>query len=110
MFMAVILCLVAHSGLSGLEIPGKGCFEIEKNPLKTAVKNYVLSYFALYAAIPAVSAGFIKAIGSAPVKNSLVALKSMTFGTAIKLTKTIPVTASLTAICAGLQINKNINE
>lgn len=103
--MVAAICLAACNALFGLEIPGKVCFPADRNPLKTAVTNYVLTYLALYAAIPAVSAGAIKIAKGAPLMNSLGAFSSMSRDLATKTAKTMPFAAALAVAYGKYQEN-----
>lgn len=101
--MTAVMCLAAYSGLFGREIAREDLVATDKNQLKTAVKDYILSHLVLYSAIPVVSAGAIKLWTGAPLKNSMTDFKAINRDLGKKLLKTMPVTASLVIAYSTLQ-------
>ncbi len=109
--MVAVICLAIHSGLFGLDISKKECVDTHKYSIKTAVANYMMTYLALYSAIPVVSVSAIKIAKGAPFKNSLQDFDGMNYGMRKGLLKTMPATMLFTAIynsCNTLQ--RNISE
>lgn len=103
MMMIAVISLVSCSGLMGLEIPREDFVAADKNPLKTVVKNYLLSHCAFYSAIAVVSAAGIKVCTGASLKNSLRDFKAINRDLSLKLLKTMPITAPIAVAYGTLQ-------
>jgi hypothetical protein len=77
LLMAGIMCLSTANGLFGVEMLEKSCSDRNKVSLRKALGSYIVTHFALFSAIPVVSAGFIKLLTGAPLKNSMTDFKGM---------------------------------
>ena len=106
--LAVILSFSAPSGLMLAGQLEKPCIDEHRHVLKTTVSNYILAYVALYSAIPGISAIAIALLGSAPLRNSFTAFKTLNGYMGKSLLKTIPITVPL--VCAYNSVKKNMSE
>ena len=99
-----IISLSASNGIFGLEIPGKVCTD-DRNTMsfRKAAGNYIVSHFALFGAIPTVSAGYIKLHTGGALKNSMTDFKTINWQLTKGLFKTMPVAA------AGLYLSTTLH-
>lgn len=69
--MVGMICLSTANGLFGVEKLEKSCSDRNKISLRKALGSYIVTHCALFSAIPAIPASYIKLHTGAPLKNSM---------------------------------------
>jgi hypothetical protein len=92
MLIVGIVSLSVAQGLLGLDISTKPCSDRKKISLRKAAGSYILTHFALFSTIPAVSASYIKLHTGAPLKNSMTDFKALNRSLGKKMFKITPFT------------------
>jgi len=103
--MVGMICLSTANGLFGVEMLEKSCSDRNKVSLRKALGSYIVTHFALFSAIPVVSAGFIKLHTGAPLKNSMTDFKAINWQLTKSLGKAMPFTAAGAYAYTTLQDN-----